>query len=123
MATGTAPGPQPPPPPPTAEAARQDAYIGDQIDRTRLQVKLVDLASSLMVLAAGCLAYVLSIVIIDHWISPLSVWGRTFALLTLLGGVVWYGAPVSAGLHLGLHIDDCRLAICLEDDITASQLL
>ncbi len=101
MATGTAPGPLPPPPPPTAEAARQDAYIGDQIDRTRLQVKLVDLASSLMILAAGCLAYVLSIVIIDHWISPLSVWGRAFALVVLLGGVVWYCVRVVAPLMLG----------------------
>ncbi|MFV1963899.1 MAG: hypothetical protein ACC628_00640, partial [Pirellulaceae bacterium] len=67
-----------------------DRVIERQLRRTRRQVKLIDLATAMMTLAAGVLAYVLLLVVIDHWLMGLSYWGRFLALLALLGGMGWY---------------------------------
>ena len=83
------------------EGGRYDQYIEERLDKTRLQVKLVDLASSLMVLAAAVLGIVLVLAIIDHWIVSLGTWGRWLALAGLLGGVAWYVALVVVPLLFG----------------------
>jgi len=104
MASGTARSvPQPPPPPMnsahgalpnawTNGAAGGEAYIERQIRRTRRQVKLVDLATSSMLLAAGVLGYLLLVTLVDHWVVGLNFWARLVALASLLGGIAYFSA-------------------------------
>ena len=58
MATGTAQTPLSPPVQASAPATFE-RFIETQLDKTRSQVKLVDLFSSLLVLAAGVLGFLL----------------------------------------------------------------
>ena len=67
MASGTIPPISRPPeqqPPPV----EYEALIDRRLRQTRRQVKGVDLAAGLMILAAGTLAYLLTAAVIDHWI-------------------------------------------------------
>src|SRR5512145_2431483 len=69
-----------------------DQYIDQQVESTRRVVKLVDLATSLVVLVAGVLAYLLVVAVAEHWIVPggfpLAVRAALFALLVC--GVGYY---------------------------------
>jgi hypothetical protein len=53
-----------------AKVVQYDEYIDQQVESTRRVVKLVDLATSLVVLAAGVLAYLLVVAVAEHWIVP-----------------------------------------------------
>lgn len=95
MSSGTA---TPPPPPaaakPKPNAAPSEAFIEDRLRRTRRQVKGVDLASGLLTLAVGAVAYLLAAAVIDHWViaGGLMPWARWLLFLGLLGGAGYYFA-------------------------------
>ncbi|MGH7135456.1 MAG: hypothetical protein ACREHD_06925, partial [Pirellulales bacterium] len=69
-----------------------DRYIDAQLRRTRRQVKNVDIATSLMLLAVGSLAYLMAVALADHWIvtGGLSFAGRVAAFSLLAVGVLTY---------------------------------
>jgi hypothetical protein len=75
-----------------ARLVQYDAYIDRQVESTRRVVKLVDLATSLVVLAAGVLAYLLLVAVVEHWLVPA---GFPFAIrlalfMLLVCGVTYY---------------------------------
>jgi hypothetical protein len=53
-----------------AKLVKYEEYIDRQVESTRRVVKLVDLATSLVVLAAGVLAYLLVVAAVEHWLVP-----------------------------------------------------
>jgi hypothetical protein len=86
MATGTAKTASPPP------ASKADRFIEEQLGKTRLQVRIVDLVSSLMALAAAVLTYLIVLAVVDHWLFAFTWWGRWLAFLLLVGGTGYYFA-------------------------------
>ena len=79
------------PAPPTQDRrSRAEVFIDRQLRRTRRQVKLVDLCTALAALAAGVLAALLALVLVDHWLFGLGAWGRLLAFLGLIVGAGWY---------------------------------
>ncbi|MCA9142247.1 MAG: hypothetical protein H6823_18805 [Planctomycetaceae bacterium] len=87
MATGTVKPTQP-----TAASNDAERFIEQQLAKTRLQVRVVDLASSLMALVAAILIYTLVLAVVDHWVMPLAWWGRWLACISLLAGAGYYVA-------------------------------
>ena len=57
-------------PPAMTKLVQYDEYIDTQIESTRRLVKVVDLATSLVVLAAGVLAFLLVAAVVEHWLVP-----------------------------------------------------
>ena len=55
-----------------------DEFIDAQLRKTRSHVRSVDIATSLMTLAAGTLAFVLVAALVDHWLvtGGLGFWTR-----------------------------------------------
>jgi hypothetical protein len=73
----------------SAQPAKRERYIERQLRRTRRQVRGVELASRLMLLAAAAVAFFLLAAVVDHWIVPggLSIYGRlAFLAAFLIGG-------------------------------------
>lgn len=72
----------------SANVAQDDnaVFIRQQIDRTRTQVKFVDLFSGFILLAIGLIGWLLLVAIVDAWLFDLGMVGRLFALLVLAGG-------------------------------------
>lgn len=68
MSIGTAPASPTGPLPPPALGAGAAKYIERQLNRTRWQVRLVDLAAGAITLLAGSLAYLLVMAACDHWL-------------------------------------------------------
>jgi hypothetical protein len=68
---------------------KYDEYIDQQVESTRRVVKIVDLATSLVVLSAGVLAYLLVVAMVEHWLVPggFSELGRLGLFLVLAWGV------------------------------------
>jgi hypothetical protein len=69
-----------------------DRFIDRRIHQTRGQVRLVDLAVSLIGLTAGVLLFLLGVAVLDHWVirgglGPLTRW---MALLVMLGAVGYW---------------------------------
>jgi len=64
--------------------------IDRQLNRTRRQVKLVELGASSVLLLAGVLGFLLLASLVDHWVISLGHVGRTVLLGVLLAGVAWY---------------------------------
>jgi hypothetical protein len=79
-----------PVPPPLPESAEQ-RLIDEQLDRTRLQVKTVDLLFGLLAMAVGALVVLLIAAIVDHWIVELGVGSRFGVLAVLLAWTGWCG--------------------------------
>jgi len=78
-------GPAPPLPP-------SDHYIKEQIDRTREQIKLVELSTQLLLGTLLGIGYLLFLVLVDHWAveGGLGDIGRLFACVSLVaGGVIF----------------------------------
>lgn len=69
-----------------------DEFIDRQIRKTRAQVKGVEIATALMLLAAGSLGFFLVAAVLDHWILPhgLGFWGRLLGLTIFLGGACYF---------------------------------
>lgn len=72
-----------------ARLVQYDEYIDRQVENTRRVVKFVDLATSLVLLAGGVLAYLLVVAIAEHWLVPggFSELSRLGLLLLLAWGV------------------------------------
>jgi hypothetical protein len=83
-----------PPKPPGGEWIEYDQFIDRQIRKTRGQVKGVEIASALMTLATGALAFFLVAAVLDHWVLAhgLGFWGRLLCLALFLGGAGYYAA-------------------------------
>lgn len=71
---------------------RSDEYITRQIERTRRSVKIVDVATSLLAMAAGLLGVLLVVAVIEHWLVPggLSFLFRGLLFLALLTAGGYY---------------------------------
>lgn len=76
----------------SANLAGYDQFIDKQLRRTRAQVRTVDVASGLLVLATATLAYFLAMAILDHWVvaGGLPGWARLAALGIYAAGAGWY---------------------------------
>ena len=77
-----------------SEMVEYDRYIATQIQRTRRQVKGVELASTLLILATGLLAYGFLVALIDSWVltGGMGTWGRLAAFIILVAGAGSYTA-------------------------------
>jgi collagen type III alpha len=67
-----------------------DSHVELQLKRSRSQVRMLDLVTSLMQVAIRVLVIVMAVALVDHWIIALPSWGR-LATLLLLGTVVAHG--------------------------------
>jgi hypothetical protein len=67
-------------------------FIDAQLHKTRSQVRLVDILSHLVTLAAGVLGYLFLAAVVDHWLLPLGTLGRWLCLLGLVAGGGFYFA-------------------------------
>jgi hypothetical protein len=69
-----------------------DEYIDTQIRSTRRAVKLVDLATALILLAAGMLAFLLTAAVVENWVMPggYSFIERVALFTVLAAGVVFF---------------------------------
>src|SRR4051794_122303 len=66
----------------TAEAR----LIERQLNVTRSQVRLVELGAAIVAWLVGILVFLLAVVLVDHWIMPLGIPGRSISLLVLVAG-------------------------------------
>src|SRR5262245_12271176 len=69
-----------------------DEYIDTQIRNTRRAVKLVDLATSLVALVAGVLAFLLTAAVVENWVIPggFSFVERVVLFTVLVAGVAYF---------------------------------
>ena len=74
--------------------AGYDRFIDQQVERTGAQVKLTDLLSSLMILGAGVLSYLLIVTVLDHWVVSLGV--------TKFASITTQVSPTSVVLAVGV---------------------
>ncbi len=94
MATGTFPSHPTPPPvqPVPAPPTGYERSVEEQLRRTRVQVKVVEIVSNSLMLIVGSLGYLLLLAVVDHWVLSLGFWTRLLALAVLLGGAGWWFA-------------------------------
>lgn len=76
-----------PTPPPLPESPER-RLVDEQLDRTRSQVKTVDVLFGLLAMVVGMLTLLLAAALVDHWLFDLRVPGRLAAWAALLG---WAG--------------------------------
>ena len=67
-----------------------DAHVNLQLKRTLGQVRIMDLATSLMKIAIRLVMIVIAVSLVDHWAFSLPTWGR-WATLLVLGAVLLHG--------------------------------
>lgn len=86
---------------PTPASARPDkyeAYIDQQLEKTRARIKLVDLCTGICAIIAWVLGVFLLFAVVDGWIWTLGVVGRSLGLIALVAGVLgislFYVAPL-----------------------------
>ena len=72
------------------EVVAYDDYIDTQLKKVRTNLKLTDISGRVMGLTALVVFFLLAVVIVDHWIVDLGVWGRLGSLVALLGGIAFY---------------------------------
>ncbi len=77
---------------PPAPRPERDRLIEDELERTRRQLKGVDVTAALLTLAAGSLGYLLLMALVDHWIMPhgLGFVSRTVACAVLVIAIAVY---------------------------------
>ena len=82
--------------PADVELVQYERYIDAQLRKTRLQVKGVELTTSLITLLVGSLAYLFLVALVDHWVvkGGLGFAGRLIFLLGFLAGASAYFAVV-----------------------------
>jgi hypothetical protein len=76
----------------TAKLVHYDEYIDKQIRSTRRMVKVVDVATSLAMLATGVLAFLLVAAAVEHWLVPsgFSMGLRTALFVLRVGGAAYF---------------------------------
>lgn len=96
------PLPSPPPGHPAAahptETFNPSKYVFDQIDATRIQVKVIEAATETVFFLLAVGLYLAACVVLDHWVlaGGLGGWGRTLAFAGLLvGAAAWIGLRVA----------------------------
>ncbi|NOY43090.1 MAG: hypothetical protein GXP26_14805 [Planctomycetes bacterium] len=79
-------------PAPQAATPAEEQLVNAQIERTRRALKWVDLASGLITLVIGVLAFVLVVAILEHWVIPggWSGGARVVLFASLLLSILWY---------------------------------
>jgi hypothetical protein len=81
-----------------------DKVIDRQLTRVRRHIRVTDLISGFMTLAAGLLMYLLLVVLVDHWLFDLGTAFRWLALLVLIIGPAWFFATrILPGLLRGIN--------------------
>lgn len=65
-----------------------DQFVKRGLDRAGMQVKLVDLATSILLIVTVVLGVLLAVCVIDGWIAPLGPWVRLAILMGLAGFAV-----------------------------------
>ncbi|MFI4874855.1 MAG: proline-rich domain-containing protein, partial [Blastopirellula sp. JB062] len=70
--------------------ANDDRLIQKKLRKTRWQLKIAELAAACMLFAAGSIAFLLLMAVIDHWVIGLSFSLRLVALLAFLGSAGYY---------------------------------
>ena len=100
---------------PDAKMVECERFIEAQLGATRGQVKGVEIATTMLKLVVGVLAYLSLVVVVDHWVLPggLGIWTRSLALLMLLGGGGWYLATRVLPL-LGKRVNPVYAAYSIE---------
>ena len=73
------------------QSAKIKGYVNHQLEKTRKQVKAVDLISGILVIVAFVVGFLLLCAIVDAWIWPLSTLARWICLGILVVGVLGYG--------------------------------
>ncbi|MEX2317921.1 MAG: hypothetical protein WD669_12260 [Pirellulales bacterium] len=75
-----------------AQLVQYDQYIDTQIQSTRRTVKLVDLATAIVLLATGVLAYLLAAALVEHWLIPsgFPTAMRMLLFAVLAGGTLYF---------------------------------
>lgn len=91
----------------------RERYIEGQLNKTRRQVKLVELGAAAVTLAVGLLAFFFVVAIVDHWLLALGTLGRSLALITLIAGTAWYVLAVIVPL-LRNSINPAYAALAIE---------
>ena len=82
-----------------AKLVQYDQYIDTQVSRTRRMIKAVDIATALVLLVAGTIAFLLAVALAEHWLVPggFGTVGRFVLFAVLLAGtahvVYWRLAP------------------------------
>jgi hypothetical protein len=76
---------------------RYEDFIQQRLHYTRRQVKVVDVASGLMILAVGTLAFLLGVAVLDHWVIDHGLGFFSRLLLWL----AWVGV---AGTYFWLYV-------------------
>ena len=90
MATGTVePMTAPPPPPAPVESVERERLIRRQLALTSWHVRLVDLASSIVIWIIGLLFFFLAAAATDHFVG-LGTFGRWMFLAGVIGFSLWY---------------------------------
>ena len=69
------------------QSAKIKGYVNHQLEKTRKQVKAVDLISGILVIVAFVVGFLLLCAIVDAWIWPLSTLARWICLGILVVGV------------------------------------
>lgn len=88
----------------STQVVAYDAYVDEQIRRTRGRVKWVEICSSLVTLLSGVLGVLLLAVVVDHWVTPLGTLGRwLFLLAIVLGGGAFFVLRVLPLLVRRIH--------------------
>jgi hypothetical protein len=86
MATGAAPSSAH-----VTDASRAyEQTIDNHLNRTRWQVKLIELGASSVLLLVGILGFFLVISLVDHWVLPIGGVARGLLLAALLTSVCYY---------------------------------
>src|SRR5262245_60555106 len=91
MATGTAAEKSAAP---LAPPSQFEEYIDDHVRRTQAYVRAVEVAGSLLTLAAIVFGCLLAMALVDHWVfyRGLGTWGRVLAWFGLVAILVGYAA-------------------------------
>ncbi|TWT31825.1 DUF4175 family protein [Blastopirellula retiformator] len=67
-----------------------DGLIQKKLRKTRWQLKIAELAAACMLFAAGTIAFLLMLAVIDHWVLDLSFPLRLLALAVFLGSAGYF---------------------------------
>ena len=72
------------------QAAKVKDYVNQQLEKTRKQVKTIDLIAGVLIMIASVMAFLLVAALVDGWIWPLSNLGRWVCLGLIVFGCLGY---------------------------------